>query len=118
MRRLRRSRDRGYALDALVVVREADHERVRHLYRTDACGVTHAGADVDENVVILRTGCLLHRIDEATAAEPIVEVLPVESANGERVVIALAAGGKQVDLATRAELRKVDRDDVVRKVGE
>src|SRR5262249_34472365 len=111
-----RLRDGRRALDALVVVGEADDQAVRHLGRADPRSVADAGPAVDQDVVVALGGLRLEGLEERAAAETIVEVLPVEGTHLHGVGVALTPRGEEVDPAALRKVLEVDGEDVLREI--
>ena len=99
----------GGALDALVAQREADHQDVRQVDRADVGHVAQPGPAVDQHVVVVLLHVVAHGAEEPPAAEPVVEVVPVERADRGGIVAVLAAGREEIQLAPVGE-RPVQRD--------
>jgi hypothetical protein len=99
------------AADALVVVGEHGHQHVGHLHRADAGGVAHAGAAVDEHVVVVLAQAGLDGLQEGAAPQALVEGIPVEGVQLGGVARPLAAGGQQVDAAALGEAGEVDAQE-------
>jgi hypothetical protein len=106
------------AADALVVVGEQGHQHVGHLHRADAGGVAHAGAAVDEHVVVVLAQAGLDGLQEGAAAQALVEGIPVEGVQLGGVARPLAAGGQEVDAAAFREAGEVDAQEIGRQVGQ
>jgi hypothetical protein len=106
------------AADALVVVGEHGHQHVGHLHRADAGGVAHAGAAVDEHVVVVLAQAGLDGLQEGAAPQALVEGVPVEGVQLGGVARPLASGGQQVDAAALGEAVEVDAGEVGRKIGQ
>jgi hypothetical protein len=111
-----RMRDRGAALDALVVERVADNNGVWHLHRANARRVADARPAVDHHVIVIGPHLLLDRFQKDAAAATLVEFLPVERVDPRRVRSPLAPGGQQVERAASGEV-PIERNDVGRDVG-
>jgi hypothetical protein len=88
--------DRGRPVDRLVVQREAVHEDVRQVHRADVRDVGQAGPAVDQREVVVLPHVRAQRVEELPAAEPLVEVVPVDRGHRRRVVAVLTAGGDEV----------------------
>ena len=95
---------RGRAVDGLVAEGEAVDEYVGQMDGADVGDVAQAGTAVDEDVVVVGLHVLAQRVEEQAAAEPVVEVVPVEGGDRRRVLAVLLAGGDEVERAAVREL--------------
>ncbi len=96
--------DGGRAVDGLVAEGEAVDEHVREVDGADVGDVAEAGAAVDEDVVVVGLHVVAQRVEEVAAAEPVVEVVPVEGGDGGAVLAVLPPGGDEVERAAPGEL--------------
>lgn len=70
----------------------------------DVGDVTEAGTAVDEDVVVVGLHVIAQGVEEVAAAEPVVEVVPVEGGDGRGVLAVLPSGGDEVERAALWEL--------------
>lgn len=96
--------DRGRAVDGLVAEGEAVDEHVREVDGADVGDVAEAGPAVDQYVVVVGLHVVAQGVEEVAAAEPVVEVVPVEGGDGGAVLAVLASGGDEVERAALREL--------------
>ena len=90
-------------LDALITERETDRQHVGEFDGADVRDVAQPGAAVNQHVVVLLLHVLAHGAEEPAAAEPVVEVVPVERADRGGIVAVLPAGGKEIQPAAVRE---------------
>ena len=91
------------ALDALITEGETDRQHVGELDGADVRDVAQPGAAVDQHVVVILLHVLAHGAEEPAAAEPVVEVVPVQRADRGGIVAVLPAGGEEVQPAAVGE---------------
>ncbi len=96
--------DGGGAVDGLVAEGEAVDEDVGEVDGADVRDVAETGPAVDEDVVVVGLHVLAQRVEEVAAAEPVVEVVPVEGGDGGGVLAVLPSGGHEVERAALGEL--------------
>lgn len=96
--------DGGGAVDGLVAEGEAVDEHVREVDGADVGDVAEARTAVDEDVVVVGLHVVPQGVEEVAAAEPVVEVVPVEGGDGGRVLAVLPSGGDEVEGAAPREL--------------
>ena len=88
--------DGGRAVDGLVAEGEAVDEDVRKVDGADVGDVAEAGAAVDEDVVVIGLHVLAQGVEKVAAAEPVVEVIPVEGGDCGGVLAVLASRRDEV----------------------
>lgn len=83
--------DRGCSFDALVAQGETVNQDVREMDRADICYVGQPGPAVYESIVVILLHIRAQGVEELAAAEPFVEVIPVNRCYRRGIVAILAA---------------------------